>query len=58
MMADNQHVIEFTPGSRGGGGKKGSKAWLWILIILILGGGGFAVYWFKFRDGGSGFGKV
>jgi hypothetical protein len=57
MMADNQHKIEFTPGSTGGGKKK-SKAWLWIIILLLLGGCGFGVYWFKFREGGSGFGKV
>jgi len=57
MMADNQHQIEFTPGATGGG-KKGSKAWLWIFIILLLGGCGFGVYWFKFREGSGGFGKV
>ena len=56
-MADNQHKIEFTPGLSGGG-KKGSKAWLWIFILLILGGCGFGVYWFKFREGTGGFGKV
>ena len=34
--------------------KKNSHTWLWVTMVLGVGVIGFAVYWFKFRDDGTG----